>query len=172
MEYLPARIVKMSRNSQHNYIILDKGSEDGVQPLSGIISDKGVVGIIDVVDRHYSYGMTLMNTHAQVSARLGRDGIVAPLRWDGLRKNGAVLDNIPLHWPAAPGDTVYTSGFSSVFPADIPLGTAKSTRTVHGATGQVSVVLFQDFSTLRNVTIVLNKGYEEIERLSSHEPAL
>jgi len=59
--YTPATVIKMSRNRTHNYIILNKGSEDGIRPQSGIISDRGVVGIVEAVDRHYSYGLTLMN---------------------------------------------------------------------------------------------------------------
>lgn len=39
--YIPATVVKMSRNNLHNYIILNKGSEDGVRPYSGIISEQG-----------------------------------------------------------------------------------------------------------------------------------
>lgn len=168
MNYIPATIVKMSRNSQHNYIILDKGSDDGVLPLSGIISDKGVVGIVDVVDRNYSYGLTLMNDAVQVSSRIGRDGIVAPLVWDGIHSDRAVVNCVPLHYEAAPPDTVYTSGFSSVFPSDIPLGTVVGTSISHGAIGQVKVRLFQDFSTLRFVTIVSSGDRQVIEELSAH----
>ena len=167
--YIPATIVKMSRNSQHNYIILDKGSDDGITPLSGIISDKGVVGIIDVVDRRYSYGLTLLNSHVQVSARLGRDGVVAPLVWDGLHKDGALLKDIPLHHPVAVGDTVRTSGFSAIFPADIPLGTVTGSRMVNGSTLDVRVRLFQDFSTLRFITVAVNPDRHEVDSLSAHK---
>ena len=31
-DHIPASIVKISRNKQHNYFILNKGYEDGVQP--------------------------------------------------------------------------------------------------------------------------------------------
>ena len=43
--YIPAEILKMSNNRQHNYLIIDKGSEDGIQPMSGIITGEGTVGI-------------------------------------------------------------------------------------------------------------------------------
>ena len=167
--YIPATIVKMSRNSQHNYIILDKGSEDGVTPLSGIISDKGAVGIIDVVDKKYSYGLTLLNSHVQISARLGREGVVAPLVWDGLHKDGALLKDIPLHHPVAVGDTVRTSGFSSIFPADIALGTVSGTKVVNGSTLDVRVRLFQDFSTLRFTTVVVNTDRHAVDSLSKRK---
>ena len=48
--YSPATIIKISRNKQHNYFIINKGLEDGIRPQSGIITNNGVIGIIDAVD--------------------------------------------------------------------------------------------------------------------------
>ena len=160
--YIPATVVKMSRNRTRNYIILDKGSEDGVRPQSGIISDRGVVGIVEAVDRHYSYGLTLMNPDMSVGARIGGSDVVAPLSWDGLRTDGAVVRNIPPHYTIEPGDTVRTSGYSTIFPPGIPIGTTGRTRLVDGSTRQVDVTLFQDFATVRYVTVVDNLERAEI----------
>lgn len=167
--YTPATIVKMSRNTAHNYIILDKGSEDGILPHSGIITPQGVVGIIDAVDKHYSYGLTLMNNNVSVSSRVGDTGIVGPLVWDGRNSNGAYLKDVPLHYTVQPGDTVYTSGFSIIFPPDIPIGIAGQTKIADGSTQQVSVTMFQDFSALRYVTVVENPDRAEISSLETKE---
>lgn len=164
-ECIPATVIKLSRNTQHNYFVLNKGKEDGVVPESGVITSHGVVGIINAVSARYSYGMTFMNTVVNVSARVGRDGVVAPLSWDGKRKDGAILREVPLHIQINPGDTVWTSGFSTLFPADVPLGTTGKVRTVYGSTNEVEVKLFQDFSSLRFVTIAVNPDREEIAGL-------
>ena len=63
------------------------------------------------------------------------------------------------------GDTVFTSGYSSIFPPDIPLGTAGEAKIVNGATYDIEINLFEDFGALRYVTIVENIGKEEIEEL-------
>jgi len=171
-KFIPGKIVKISRNKQHNYIILGQGFEDGVEPHSGIVTGQGVVGIIDAVSRHYSYALSFMNTELSVSARLGRDGTVGPLAWDGLSKDKAILKEIPLQFRFSPGDTVFTSGYSSMFPPDIPLGTTGESRIVNGATYEIEVKLFQNFGALRDVTIVLNTGREEIEELETQEDDL
>ena len=116
--YIPATVVKMSRNRTRNYIILDKGSEDGIRPQSGIISDKGVVGIVEAVDKHYSYGITLMNPDMSIGARLGNSQLVAPLSWNGRSSGRAIMRDLPPHIDVAPGDTVRTSGFSTIFPPE------------------------------------------------------
>lgn len=163
--YIPATIVKASRNSQHNYIILNKGSEDGVKPQTGIITTFGVVGVVQVVDRHYSYGLSLMNPMLKVSARIGHTGLVAPLEWDGVRSNGGIMRNLPLHQTIAKGDTVWTSGFSSVFPADVPIGITGDVRMVDGSMNEAEVRLFQDFAALRYVIITENIDKDAISSL-------
>ena len=167
--YTPATIVKVSRNTAHNYIIINKGSDDGIVPHSGIITPQGVVGIVDAVDRHYSYGLTLMNNNVSVSSRVGDTGIVGPLIWDGRKSNGAILKDIPLHYTVQPGDTVYTSGFSIIFPPDIPIGIAGQSKIADGSSQQVAVTMFQDFSALRYVTIVENPDRSEIYELEAKE---
>ena len=64
-----------------------------------------------------------------------------------------------------PGDTVFTSGFSSIFPPDIPLGTTGKSKIVNGATYEIEIELFEDFGSLRYVTIVENLGKGEIKQL-------
>ena len=162
---IPATIVKVSRNTQHNYIVLNKGSEDGVKPQTGIVTTTGVVGVVNSVGRHFSYGLTLMNTKMSVSARIGQTGLVAPLEWDGKHSNGALMKNLPLHHEIAPGDTVWTSGYSNVFPPDIPIGTTGGIRQVDGSTNEVSIRLFQDFAALRYVIITENLDRGEITEL-------
>ena len=163
--YTPAEVIKVSRNRQHNYLIINKGSEDGITTSSGIITGSGVVGIVDAVDRHHSFALSLMNPSISISARLGTEGAVGPLVWDGLSKRGAILKEIPLQFSYEPGDTIYTSGYSSIFPPDIPLGTAGEAKLINGATNEIRVTLFQDFSALRYVTVVSNTELKELEAL-------
>lgn len=163
--YTPAQIIKSGTNSQHNYLILDKGSEDGIVQNSGIISSKGVIGIVDAVSRHYSYAISFLNTEVNISSRLGGTGAVGPLAWDGKNTDGAILKEIPLQYRYSPGDTVYTSGYSVIFPPDIPLGTAGDASIINGATNEITVNLFQDYTALKFVTIVRNTRAAEIETL-------
>ena len=163
-EYLPAEVVRISRNRQHNYIIINRGFEDGVKEKSGVITSGGVVGIVEVVSAHHSFAFSFLNSDISISARLGGEqGAVGPLVWDGRHSNRAILKEIPLQYKFAPGDTVFTSGHSLMFPADIPLGTVGESRMVNGATNEIQVSLFQDFRSLRYVSIVHNKSLQEIE---------
>ncbi len=163
--YIPAKILKISNNRQHNYLILSKGSEDGIAPMSGVVTTLGVVGIVDAVSRHYSYAIAFTNLNMEVSARLGREGHTGKLTWDGIRKTGGILTGIPSYINVEEGDTVFTSGYSSIFPADIPLGITGSKTIVNGASYKINVKLFEDPDRLRRVTIVSNVNTTELQDL-------
>jgi len=160
---IPAEVVRMSRNTQHNYLILNRGYEDGIQEKSGIITRNGVVGMIDAVSAHHAYAFSFQHADISISARLGLEGGTGLLVWDGKTTRGAILKEIPLQYKYNPGDTVFTSGHSLLFPPDIPLGVAGSSRIINGATNEIDVTLFQDFSAIRYVSVVHNTAFDEIE---------
>lgn len=127
------------------------------------MTEKGVVGIVEHVSEHYSYALSFRNYKISVSARLGKEGPVGPMTWDGFRD--AVLEEIPHHLVDGLGDTVYTSGFSAIFPKDIPLGVTVGSKLKDGATYNLDVRLLEDFSCLKYVTVVSNPDAEEIRKL-------
>lgn len=163
--FISARIVKMSTNKGYNYIILDKGAKDGVHRQDGIVTAKGIVGMIDAVTENYAIGRTLLNRSMAVSARLGGKGIVGPLRWDGKHSDAALLSNVPLQIEYNQGDTIYSSGHSLLYPPEIPLGTAHEREVVDGVINEIRVRLFIDFAALKYVIIAHPKGRNEIEEL-------
>ncbi len=167
--YIPGTIIKSSTNTQHNYLIIDKGSDDGVTRNSGVVTPDGVIGIVDAVSRHYSYAISFLNTELFISARLGESGAVGPLAWDGASSDGAILKEIPLQFKFEPGDTVYTSGYSSIFPPDIPIGVAGDSKIINGATNEIKVRLFQDHKALKYITIVRNTRAGEIKAIEKQE---
>ena len=164
-EFIPAEVIKNSVNKQHNYLRIGKGSDDGVRPQTGIITSRGVIGIVDAVSRHYSYAISFLNSDSSISARIGKDGAAGPMAWDGKGSGNALLREIPLPVKFEEGDTVYTSGFSTIFPPDIPIGRITGSRIVNGATFEIKVSLFQDFSSVRHVCLVRNRDLDEIMSL-------
>lgn len=164
-DYLPARVVSRSKNSQHNYIIVDRGAKDGVKEGDGIITPKGVVGIVRSASQKFSSAITFTSTQLSVSARLGHDGFVGNLAWNGHGSDEAILSGIPLHAKFEVGDTVYTSGHSSVFPADIPLAVVESSKVRGGSSAEIKVKLLEDMGCINHVMVVKNNDREEVESL-------
>lgn len=166
---MPASIIKNSRNKQHNYLIIDKGTADGVTAQTGIITAHGIIGIIDTAGTNYSYAISFLNSNFSLSARIGHEGAVGPMAWNGKGPTHATLREISLQNRFEKGDTVYTSGHSSIFPPDIPVGIIDGSRIINGSTYDIDVKLFQDYGSLRYVTLVSNLDRKEILSLEKKE---
>lgn len=162
---IDAKVVTMTTGSQHNYLILDRGSEDGVEVGDGVITPKGAVGIVQSVSANYCFAFSIAHEKVMISAKVGREGIVGSLVWSGYSLKSALLGGLPVHKDIAPGDTVYTSGFSLIFPPDIPIGITGDRRIANGSTSEYKVELLEDLSSLHYVYIVRNNSREELKSL-------
>jgi len=167
--YLGARIVKNTVNSQHNYLIINKGDADGVRSGMGIVTQNGVIGVVSSTSSHYSYVLSFLNITQNISVKLTGTGTFGPMSWNGKSAKGATIREIPTHINISVQDTVVTSGYSSIFPPDIPLGTVESVSSSDGLSQNVLVNLFEDFQSLDFVYVVSNDKADEIMQLQQNE---
>ncbi|HDP75129.1 MAG TPA: rod shape-determining protein MreC [Bacteroidales bacterium] len=165
--YIPARVIDNSINSRHNYITLDVGSNDGAYKGMGVICKNNVVGIVSATTKHFASVISLLNTDVRVSAMHKKSGSFGALSWDGMNYRRVVLDEIPLHVNVAVGDSIVTSGFSTIFPKDIPVGRVVDFYIKDGSFLQITVELFADFKTLTYVYLVDSKAKNEIDSLQT-----
>lgn len=164
--YNTATVVNNSVNSVNNFITLDKGTADGVLPEMGLFCDKGVVGIIYTASAHYSIAIPLLNSKSSISCRIKGSESFSTLQWDGGDIRYSYLVDLPRYSKLSVGDTVVTSGFSSIFPKDIPIGTIEAIEdSADGMFYCAKVLLATDFTTLDKVFVVGSKGYEEQKEL-------
>lgn len=160
--YSPARIVNNSINKQNNYITLNVGTNDGIHREMGVITKDGVVGVVASVSSNFSTVISLLNTNWKLSAKHKRSGVFGSLYWDGLNYRKVILSEIPQHVNLAEGDTIVTSGYSTIFPPDIPLGTIEGFEFKGGNFYIVNVKLLSDFKRLDYVYVI--KSHQAIER--------
>ena len=164
-----ADIVTMTTGSQHNYLIVDKGIADGVEVDDGIITSRGVIGVVAGVSNRFSYAISYANSKMSISAKIGAKESVGSLSWSGSRSDESILSGIPIHAEVEIGDTVWTSGYSSIFPAGIPLGTVKSKNIDNGSTAEFTLRLLEDFRDVHHVFIVKNLDRKEIKDLENEQ---
>ncbi|MBN2636487.1 MAG: rod shape-determining protein MreC [Prolixibacteraceae bacterium] len=163
-----ARVINNSVYRQYNYITLNKGRKHGVKPDQGIINSEGVVGIVTNVSESYSVGFSILNKRWGVSAKHKKSGAFGPISWDGGDYRHVNLNGIPFHIQLAVGDTIVTSGYSSVFPEGVMLGTVTEFEKPPGENYyKIKVELSVDFKKLSYVEVIDNTKKEEIKLLES-----
>lgn len=120
--WLPAKIVGNTITSQTNYIIIERGSNQGVKKDMAVISPEGAIGIVVFVSENFSKVMSLLHRNSRVSAMLKKGNISGAVEWDGKDPSFLTLKNIPKSAAVAKGDTVLTSNYSANFPSNVMLG--------------------------------------------------
>lgn len=163
-QFIIADVINNSINRAHNYITIDKGRLDGVEPEMGVIDQNGLVGVINVTGDHTSRLLSLLNPYLRLSCKVKGQSQVGSLVWDGRSPEEAVLEELPEHAEFAKGDTIVTSGYSSAFPEGVPVGTVISgARDGEDNFFKLRVKLFTDFSTLSTVRVIRDKMKAELE---------
>lgn len=164
--FILARVINNSTNRIHNYITLDKGSADGIRPEMGVMDQNGVVGIVNVTGPHSARVISLLNNHLRLSCKVKGHDHVGSLVWDGADPEEAILEELPRHAVFAVGDTIITSGFSTVFPEGVPVGTIiKGLRDHDENFFALRVKLFTDFTTLGTVRVIADSMTDELREV-------
>jgi len=121
-KYQNAKVISNSLSSFKNYLIIDKGLKHGLENEMGIISSKGIVGIINYTTKNYSSVMSVLNIDTKINAKVKRTSHFGTLEWDGLSGENLLLNDIPETAEIKVGDSIITGGMSLIFPEGINIG--------------------------------------------------
>jgi rod shape-determining protein MreC len=159
---LPSRICGKNVYLRNNYFTLCKGSADGIRKDMGVISSNGVVGKVSKVSEHYSLVITLLNVQSGISAMVLNNAYSGTLIWDVSDTKMMTLTGIPKHAKLSIGDTISTSGYSTVFPKGIMIGRIQNFELPDGDNNyRINVSLNTDIQNEEIVYIIDNQREEE-----------
>lgn len=167
-EFVVAHVINNSIARTNNYITINKGSADGIRPEMGVIDQTGVVGSVNVVAEHSARVISVLNPNFHVSCKIKGSEHFGSLSWDGKNPTEAVLEDLPQHSQVKAGDTIVTTGFSSVFPPDMNVGyVLPPEKGKKLSFNSLRVRLATDFTTLGTVQVVVNSLRNEVQALEA-----
>lgn len=162
----PARVVNISVRRLDNYLAIDKGEANGVRTGMGVISGTGVVGIVCRTSKKYSLVLPVINSGSSISCKIARTDYFGFLKWEGGDPLTAFMTDVPRHAEYEIGDTVVTSGHSTVFIEGIPVGTvATKDESDDEMSFTLCIRLFTDFGRLNDVYVMALPPREELTEL-------
>ncbi|MBC3845067.1 rod shape-determining protein MreC [Winogradskyella echinorum] len=165
---ITAAVYKNSYSLTNNYLTLNKGKNDSVKQDFGVITSKGIVGIIDNTSNNYSTALSILNKKSQINAKLKSTNHIGSLTWDGKSPEFTQLIDVSNFAPVKIGDTIVTGGQSAIFPRGIGIGTIDSFETdISGDTYNIKVKLFNDMTNVGTVYIIENLDRTEIKTLEA-----
>ena len=164
---LPGDLIKGPDGSPFAHALAKPGADGGLLPGMGVLSGGAAFGTIEDVGSAHSRILTLLHGSVSWSCRIGRNGPVASLAWDGTDMNSLMLEDVPRHVQTGAGDSIFTSGYDLRFPPDILMGIVKSTDRESGADFmEVRVTPAVDFSSVRHIEFIQSVNDSERVELS------
>ena len=121
MTILPARVINMSASPYlSSSLSIDVGLDSGVEENDPVITPKGIIGKTTIVGDNASIVQMINDVNFRLSVRIKPSGSTGIMRWldGGLYLIKEVQKNANVNI----GDKVVTSGFSDIFPDDLPVG--------------------------------------------------
>lgn len=168
-DYFYANVIHNTIHKKNNYLIIDKGAKDGVEIDMAVICPEGVVGVVNDVSDHFASIISVLHSDSRISAKIYPSNQLGNIIWEEGDAESALLLDIPQHIHINVGDSVFTSGYSYVFPKDILIGTI-SEKKEDGKSSfwRLKVKLSTRFSRLNTIYLVKNIYKTELNSLQSN----
>ena len=166
--FIQAKVIGNTTNKVLNYITLNKGATNGVRPDMGVVSDRGVVGVVKTVSEHFATVIPLLNPRIQLSCKYQSNNYIGSLQWHGGDYRYSNLMDIARHVKINKNDTIITSGLTMNFPEGIPVGTVEEYNINESDPYYtIKVRLMVNFRTLTHVSIINFKYADEEKALQN-----
>lgn len=165
-KFTSANIIKNSYSLSDNILLLNKGKNNNIQEDFGVITSQGILGIINKTSGNFSTVISILNTTSNISAKLKKSNHYGSLKWNAKNPRLTQLVDIPKIAKFKVGDTIVSSGLSSIFPKDVPIGTINDFKLDNTENYyEINVLLFNDMTNIEHVYIIENINSEEINNL-------
>jgi len=165
-QFRGAKVINNSLRLSQNHLTINKGSNQGVKIGMGVINEQGVVGRVKSVSSNFSTIISLLHTELLVSSKIKSNDVFGSTKWDGLNPQLAKLMYVPRHVVVEIGDQVVTSGYNSIFPEGIPIGTVTEVKAGTDTNYlDITLKLDTDFSKISYVYLVESFQQQELDSL-------
>jgi rod shape-determining protein MreC len=137
-EYVAATVIGREISPFIQYVIIDKGTNQGIRHGMPVVTQQGLVGRIDAVIANASRVQLISDANSIVNVQLQSGKIDAQLR--GTLTGEIVLEMIPQDAVIEPGEVLLTSGLGGNYPSNIFIGQVLSIHKLENALFQSASV--------------------------------
>jgi rod shape-determining protein MreC len=162
--YQAAAVIGYDPSPFLRYVIINRGSDDGLLRGMPVVTQQGLVGRVAAVNAAAARVQLITDSSSRVNVRLQPTNTQAVLL--GSLTGEVTLDMIPQEVDLQTGNLIVTSGLGGGFPADILVGQVTGVRSreqdlFQRATVQTAV----DFTQLEIVLVIVNFKQVEFQTL-------
>ncbi|HVT43571.1 MAG TPA: rod shape-determining protein MreC [Thermoanaerobaculia bacterium] len=152
MPTLLSKIVMLDTSGRFKSIILDRGSDAGVEINDPLVNADGLIGRVVLTTRDLSKVQLIIDANASVGCLIERNRRQGIVRGDA--RGGLRMDFVPSLTDVAPGDRILTAGIDGIYPKGIVVGHVSSVEEGKDLFKSIAVTPSVDFMSLEEVIIL------------------
>ena len=153
--YLAAAVIGRDPSPFLHYVIINRGSNDGILRGMPVVTNQGLIGRVDAVIADAARIQLITDPASSVNVRLQNAETEASLV--GSVTGDVALQLIPQDINVQPGDLVLTSGLGGGYPPDLIIGQVVNVRSRDfDLFQQATVQPVVDFNRLEIVLVIVN----------------
>jgi rod shape-determining protein MreC len=149
-----AQVIGWDSANEFKVIRINKGTRDGIQIMSPVITDNGLVGYVYRATSNYSDVLTILDQNNRVDVVVERTrthGIV-----EGVYDFKCALKYVIRNEPVEVGDKLITAGVGGIYPKGVKVGMITDiSKENFGMTLSIEVVPSVDFDKLEEVLVLM-----------------
>lgn len=154
---LPAEVVGLDVAPWFRSVLVDRGTQHGVEPGQPVITHDGVVGVVTATSGHAAKTMLLLDRQSAVDALVQRSRARGVVR--GVGRDRLEFEFVVRGADVVEGDEVVTSGLGGVYPKGLRLGRVGELREAGGRLTRIAVIEpAVDLGQLEQVFVMLRRG--------------
>ncbi len=167
--YRAAAVIGRDPSPFLHYVIINRGSNDGILRGMPVVTNQGLIGRVDAVIADAARVQLITDPASSVNVRLQNAGTEASLV--GSVTGDVTLELIPQDVNVQPGDLVLTSGLGGGYPPDLIIGQVVNVRSRDfDLFQQATVQPVVDFNHLEIVLVIVNFKPVDISPLVPANP--
>lgn len=168
-DYTYAHVIFRTVDRAFNYMIVDKGAKDGICRDMAVLSPSGVAGVVTDVSSNFATVRPILHPESRISAVVTPANQNGTVIWEGDDPRVAYLEAIPQHSEINIGDSVFTNGYSNIFPKGLLIGTVKEVQVGNNASFlTIKVKLATKYTDIYTVYLVENLFKSELDTLKAN----
>lgn len=154
---LPAEVVGLDVAPWFRSVLVDRGTDHGVEPGHPVITHEGVVGVVTATSGHAAKTMLLLDRQSAVDALVQRSRARGVVR--GVGREHLEFEFVVRGADVVEGDEVVTSGLGGIYPKGLRLGRVTELREAGGRLTRIALIEpAVDLGQLEQVFVLLRRG--------------
>lgn len=144
--------VMLDTSGRFKSIILDRGSNSGIEVNDAVVNANGLIGRVVLTTKDMAKVQLVTDGNSSVGVLIDRTRRQGVLRGDGA--DGAQLYDIPSLADVRPGDVVMTAGIDGIYPKGVPVGVVTKAEKGQDLFKTIVVQPSIDFGSIEEVIIL------------------